>query len=118
MNEFAGPVLVITGGTFWDLSSSLSVPLPCHLLFSIVWSILTQTTDADLPYCGQDCLATGGVAASIPAMVSKNFPHVSESNFSAVIQPNTGHGINLHYNATGAYDVINTFLNQKVLGRS
>jgi hypothetical protein len=48
-------------------------------------------------------------------MVKMNFPNVATSNFSAVIQPNSGHGINLHYNATGAYDVINTFLNSKGL---
>ena len=44
-----------------------------------------------------------------------NFPSVADSNFSAVIQPNTGHGLNLYYNATGGYDVINTFLNSKGL---
>ena len=33
----------------------------------------------------------------------------------AYIQPETGHGINLHYNATGAYGVINNFLQAKGL---
>jgi len=51
-------------------------------------------------------------------MVKMNFPSVPDSNFSAVIQPNTGHGLNLHYNATGGYDVINTFLNSKGLQSS
>ncbi|KAE8452475.1 hypothetical protein EG329_000377 [Mollisiaceae sp. DMI_Dod_QoI] len=87
MNNFAGPVLVITGSN-------------------------------DLPFCGGDCLATGGAASSIPAMVKMNFPNVAESNFTAYIQPNTGHGINLHYNATGAYAVINEFLNSKGLQSS
>ncbi|KAH8756513.1 hypothetical protein BGZ57DRAFT_27524 [Hyaloscypha finlandica] len=77
--------------------------------------VMLISGDADLPYCGSNCLATGGVAESIPAMVKMNFPNVATSNFSAVIQPNSGHGINLHYNATGAYDVINTFLNSKGL---
>ncbi|ESZ94963.1 hypothetical protein SBOR_4646 [Sclerotinia borealis F-4128] len=61
--------------------------------------------DSDLPYCGSDCLATGGVADSLAAMVAKNFPNVSPSDFGSYIQPNTGHGINLHYNATTAYGV-------------
>ncbi len=39
-----------------------------------------------------------------------NFPNLPASNFEAYVQPNTGHGINLHYNATGAYDVIEEFL--------
>jgi hypothetical protein len=80
--------------------------------------VILTVTDADLPYCGRNCLATGGVAKSIPAMVKTNFPNVADSNFSAVIQPNTGHGINLHYNATGAYNVINKFLNSKGLKSS
>jgi hypothetical protein len=48
-------------------------------------------------------------------MVKLDFPNVATTNFSAVVQPNSGHGINLHYNATGAYDVINTFLNSRGL---
>lgn len=71
--------------------------------------------DADLPYCGSNCLAMGGNATSIPATVKRNFPSVADSNFSTVIQPNTGHGIDLHYNATGAYNVISKFLNSKGL---
>ena len=80
--------------------------------------VILTVTDADLPYCRSNCLATGGVAKSIPAMVKTNFPNVADSNFSAVIQPNTGHGINLHYNASGAYNVINKFLNSKGLKSS
>ncbi|KAL5317746.1 hypothetical protein ACEPPN_014844 [Leptodophora sp. 'Broadleaf-Isolate-01'] len=87
MNNFNGPVMVITG-------------------------------DYDLPYCGSDCLATGGAAASIPAMVKMNFPNVADSNFSAIIQLNTGHGINFHYNVTGAYTVMNDFLGAKGLASS
>lgn len=70
----------------------------------------------DLPYCGGDCLTTGNTSIpSIPSTVSKSFPKVAASNFTTYIQPNTGHGINFHYNATGAYDVINNFLNAKGL---
>ncbi|KAH7336492.1 hypothetical protein BKA65DRAFT_527260 [Rhexocercosporidium sp. MPI-PUGE-AT-0058] len=76
------------------------------------------TGDSDLPYCGGDCLATGVAATSIPAMVKMNFPNVSDGNFSAVVKPNTGHGINFHYNATGAYNVINDFLGSKGLASS
>ena len=70
----------------------------------------------DLPYCGGNCLATGIPSLpSIPAAVAMSFPKVASSDFEAYIQPNTGHGINLHYNATGAYDVIQTFLQSKGL---
>lgn len=84
-NAFAGPVLIITGSN-------------------------------DLPYCGGNCLATGNASLpSIPAAAVTSFPNVPSSNFTAYIQPNSGHGINLHYNATGAYDVIQTFLQSKGL---
>ena len=70
----------------------------------------------DLPYCGGNCFATGlPTLASIPAAAAANFPMVAASNFTAYIQPNTGHGINAHYNATGAYGVIQTFLKSKGL---
>ncbi|CAI7636675.1 unnamed protein product [Penicillium glandicola] len=62
----------------------------------------------DLPFCGGDCLYTGGTGASIPAAAKALFP--SASAFSAYIHPNTGHAINMHYNATGAYKQINDFL--------
>lgn len=85
MNAFAGPVLIITGSN-------------------------------DLPYCGGNCFATGNASLpSIPAAAAMNFPMVPSGDFTAYIQPNSGHGINLHYNATGAYDVIQTFLQSKGL---
>ena len=73
----------------------------------------------DLPFCGGDCLNTGNASIpSTPAVVKKGFPYLASENFTVYIQPNTGHGINLHYNATGAYSVINRFLDAKGLGSS
>ena len=72
------------------------------------------TGSNDLPFCGGDCLNTGGIAASIPAQGQMSFP--SASVFEAFIQPNTGHGINLHYNATGAYNRIADFLRSNGVG--
>ena len=101
-NAYAGPVLVITG---------------CECQVHQLPRVRALTLLAnDLPYCGGDCMATGNASLpSIPAAVAKNFPRVSRNMFQAYIQPNTGHGINFHYNATGAYDVINSFLNSKML---
>jgi len=62
----------------------------------------------DVPFCGGDCLNTGGAAESIPAQGKLAFP--SAKAFEAYIQPDTGHGLNLHYNATGGYEVIAGFL--------
>lgn len=71
--------------------------------------------DSDLPYCGFDCLATGGAADSLAAMVKDNFPNVGGEDFESYIHPNTGHGINFHYNATAAYVVWLDWLGQKGL---
>ena len=70
------------------------------------------TGSNDLPYCGGDCLNTGGTAASVVASTQMSFPN---TQVDIVIQPNTGHGINLHYNATGAYNAINDFFNSQGL---
>lgn len=74
------------------------------------------TGENDNIYCGGDCLNTGGVGASIPAAVSKNFP--SASAFEAYIQPNTGHGINFHYNSTAGYQVMQQWFIGHGLGSS
>lgn len=70
--------------------------------------VLIITGSNDVPFCGGDCLNTGGAAESIPTQGKMAFP--SAKAFEAYIQPNTGHGLNLHYNATGAYEVIAGFL--------
>ena len=86
MNNYAGPVLVING-------------------------------NGDVPYCGGDCSATGNpMLPSIPAGVKMALPKVQASDFMAYVQPNTGHGINFHYNATAAYKIIQNFLSSKNLG--
>ena len=62
-------------------------------------------------------MATGDPALpSIPAVVGMAFP--AASAFEAYIQPNTGHGINVHYNATAAYRIIQEFLDTHGLAPS
>jgi hypothetical protein len=72
--------------------------------------------DSDLVFCGSNCTAPAG--QSIPAKVQTAFPGVDPSNFTAYIQRDTGHGINFHYNATGANTQIMEFLNGKGLTSS
>ncbi|KAL8689961.1 MAG: hypothetical protein Q9224_004518 [Gallowayella concinna] len=77
--------------------------------------ILTGRQDAI--YCGGDCLATGDPAlASIPAKSKMAFPLAR--TFEAYIQPDTAHAINLHYNSTAAFNVIQRFLTREGLGSS
>lgn len=72
------------------------------------------TGDEDFIFCGGDCTPTGDPDGSIPGEVAKAFP--AAKAFEAYIQPNTGHGINLHYNSTGAYKVMQEFLISNGLG--
>ncbi|RFU35764.1 hypothetical protein B7463_g541, partial [Scytalidium lignicola] len=110
-NEYSGPVMVINGGI-----SPISFPS-----FSVSTRKPSNNADidADLPFCGGDCLTTGqkGVS-SIPAMVKTNFPKVADHDFVPYVQPNTAHGNNFHYNATAGYRVMQNFFHSKNLGSS
>lgn len=72
--------------------------------------VLVITGQHDVPFCGGNCYGTaqGIDAANIPAGVTAAYP--AASVFEAYIQPNTGHGLNFHYNATAGYQVIQDFL--------
>ncbi|KAL1593615.1 hypothetical protein SLS59_009129 [Nothophoma quercina] len=73
------------------------------------------TGQHDVPFCGGNCygMAQNITAANIPAGVKTAFP--AASAFEAYIQPNTGHGLNFHYNATAGYQVIQDFLGRNGL---
>jgi pimeloyl-ACP methyl ester carboxylesterase len=76
--------------------------------------VFVITGSDDVPFCGGNCYATGGVAANIPVQAAKMFPKASV--FEAYIQPNTAHGINAHYNATASYEVVQSWLAGHGLG--
>ncbi|KAL9110406.1 MAG: hypothetical protein Q9187_008058 [Circinaria calcarea] len=64
----------------------------------------------DAIYCGSDCTSP---SVNFPS-ISKAFP--ASRKFEAYLQPNTGHAINVHYNSTAAYCVIQEFLMREGLG--
>ncbi|KAL8699297.1 MAG: hypothetical protein Q9201_006082 [Fulgogasparrea decipioides] len=102
--EFKGPVQIVTGGE--SLPKQLGNP-----------NSSLHDTEQDVIYCGGDCFATGHPAlASIPAKFKSAFP--AAKAFEAYIQPNTAHAINLHYNSTAAYNVIQRFLTSQGLAPS
>lgn len=76
--------------------------------------VLIVTASNDLPFCGGDCYNTAGGAESIPAEALTSF--TAANPVQAYIQPNMGHGINLHYNASGAYDYIQNWLMANGMG--
>jgi hypothetical protein len=58
--------------------------------------VLVLTGDEDLIFCGGNCSFTGTTGLpNIPAGLKAAFPN--SSHFETYIQPNTGHGLNLHY---------------------
>lgn len=59
----------------------------------------------DLPFCGGEC---AGVIDGPYSVAPYVFPNATI--FQTYIQPNVGHGLNLHTNASSGYDVINSFL--------
>ncbi|KAL4894690.1 hypothetical protein BDV59DRAFT_200513 [Aspergillus ambiguus] len=70
--------------------------------------VLIITGSNDLPFCGGDCYNTGGASDSIPADARSSF--TARKSILAYVQPDMGHGINLHYNASGAYNFIVSWL--------
>lgn len=76
--------------------------------------VLVFTGSADLPFCGSNCYAPaksgrGNIVEATKAL----FPNASA--FEAYIQPDTAHGLTLHYNATAGYEYINDWLEANVL---
>lgn len=72
--------------------------------------VLVVTGEHDVPFCGGNCYGQimGQNLPDIPSGTKMAFPNASK--FEAHIQPNTGHGLNLHYNATAGYQVIQNYL--------
>jgi hypothetical protein len=62
----------------------------------------------DLPFCGGDCRGILDVDVERP-----NYPKATP--LEVYVHPNAGHGLNLHYNSSAAYAVINGFLNSNGL---
>lgn len=61
--------------------------------------------DSDLIFCGADCHGVVDGSDSVSPLVFS-----AATPFKTYIQPNTGHGMNLHKNATGWFDVVFDFL--------
>ncbi|KAF2440402.1 alpha/beta-hydrolase [Karstenula rhodostoma CBS 690.94] len=76
--------------------------------------VIIFTGEYDEPFCGLDCYPTGGVAPNIPVQAKKAFPNAQA--FEAYIQPNTGHGINAHYNSTAGNEYVQKWLATNGLG--
>ncbi|EIN11667.1 hypothetical protein PUNSTDRAFT_141952 [Punctularia strigosozonata HHB-11173 SS5] len=71
---------------------------------------MVVTGQQDAIFCGINCYYTDGLpnVSSIPELTGRNLPKASA--FNVLVQPNTGHALNLHLNATGAFRAINEFL--------
>jgi hypothetical protein len=77
-----------------------SVLAEMHEIALLMLELQVISGDGDQIYCESDCY---GVIESVGALFPK------AKTFEAYVHPHTGHGINLHYNASGAYEVIQNF---------
>jgi pimeloyl-ACP methyl ester carboxylesterase len=68
--------------------------------------VLFLAAQHDLIFCGGDCVGLYGTQSA----AREAFPNAK--SWERYIQPNVGHGINLHYNASGAYGVIMNWAEQ------
>lgn len=57
-----------------------------------------MAADSDLIFCGANCTVD-----LISPGAKQNFPN---ADLDIYVQPNTGHAMNVHYNATGWYGVV------------
>lgn len=57
----------------------------------------------DLPFCGGNCTVPSDQAKAVQP---KYYPNVAEGDFGSYLAPLTGHGLNFHYSAAGAFEYI------------
>ncbi|EAW12224.1 uncharacterized protein ACLA_061860 [Aspergillus clavatus NRRL 1] len=72
--------------------------------------VLMLSGQFDLPFCGGECQGVLNGPASVSPFV---FPNAHP--FVSYVHPNAGHSLNLHHNASAAYGVITSFLQQQGL---
>ncbi|EMC92428.1 hypothetical protein BAUCODRAFT_78619 [Baudoinia panamericana UAMH 10762] len=75
--------------------------------------VMVVNGEGDLPFCDGNCTYPTDLAAQVrPAL----YPNVAASKFQSLIVPDTGHCVNLHTTATGAFQSVQAFLQQQGLG--
>ncbi|EXJ74655.1 uncharacterized protein A1O5_01348 [Cladophialophora psammophila CBS 110553] len=83
--------------TFGEFLTMSALPLDAP---NFEGPVLYLASQEDLIFCASNC--TGLFGPDSAAVQSFN----SSSSVETYLQPNAGHGLNLHFNATGAYKVI------------
>ncbi|CAD6444632.1 2bee58ee-68e3-4ef4-b72e-cfb7ab717c3f [Sclerotinia trifoliorum] len=75
--------------------------------------VLVLTGNEDQIFCGGNCSETGSAnsAPNIPAQAAVVFPKAR--TFVPYVQPRCGHAVNVHFNSSGAYKVMNEFLREQ-----
>jgi pimeloyl-ACP methyl ester carboxylesterase len=87
-------------------------PLVSEAPSTFTGPVLIFTGSADLAFCGGACgLGLGSLVAQGRDAMWPNAKKVE-----AYVQPNTGHGLTMHWNATAGYAVINRWLKTQGFG--
>jgi len=96
--------------TFGEMFTTFAVTAP-----ALTYNKPVAVVDGaeDLPFCFGNCSYPINKAAAVqPAL----YPNLPATNFDSYLASTAGHGLNLHYSAAGAFDFIQTFLQQHGLG--
>jgi hypothetical protein len=93
--NFAGPVLV-------------STTTYARLICVWCWESYDANVRSQLTAGDSDQVMCAGNCTSILEPAAVDFP--ASRKFATYLQPNTGHGLNQHLNASGFYDVVLDFL--------
>ena len=94
----------VTIGEFFSLSA---VTAPAK---NFTGPVAVVNGDNDLPFCFGNCsYPTNQAALVFPAL----YPNTNKTG--TLLVPTTGHGINLHYSATSAYEWIQSFIKSQGL---
>lgn len=64
---------------------------------------------SDLPFCGGECVGVLDGSYSLSPFI---FPKAEP--LTTYVQPNAGHALNLHHNATAAYEVMFGFIQKHI----
>ena len=73
---------------------------------SFTGPVLYYAAEKDLIFCGSNCTGSDFLGPTSSAVTAFG----ESKGVEVYIQPNTGHGLNLHYNATAGYNVVNSWL--------
>ncbi|TKX23923.1 hypothetical protein C1H76_3861 [Elsinoe australis] len=95
--------------TYGEFFSLTAVTMPAA---NYTGAVAVVNGDADLPFCFGNCTTPTDLTA---AVLPQLYPNLDQNKTGTYVAPLTGHGLNLHYTAGGAYAFIQKFIKDQGL---